>query len=89
VTAKNKEVVMSKNCPEILPGCAREFGEIKEHLRSHGDLLESIKRVVVDNGLLAKVARHDTIIKFVIAVPGVILAIAGLVFVILNYAVKS
>lgn len=41
---------MSNECSELLPGCAREFGEIRTTQESHGQELSKIVEAVCGNG---------------------------------------
>jgi len=57
-----------ERCDEILPGCAREFGEIKQWQESQGALLKEVRQGLFGNGnpdksILATQNRHGTILK--------------------------
>ena len=59
---------MDEHCDEILPGCAREFGEIKQWQESQGSLLKEVRQAVIGDGnpdksVIATQTRHSTILK--------------------------
>ena len=70
---------MANECPDMLPGCAREFGEIKQHLQLQDEAsraarteiqvaLAVITRTLHGNGntagsLVSRLARHGAYLK--------------------------
>ncbi len=76
------------HCDDILPGCAREFGEIKQWQESQGVLLKEVRQALIGNGnteksVLAKVNTHSTILKILGAT--IMLLATGVVAVVINH----
>lgn len=73
----------SPKCDDVLPGCAFEFGTVKQHLENIDAKVTTICRILQGNGdpnksLVVRVDRNTSFRRWVIRICVVAFALSGL-----------